>query len=219
VTHPDLFPFRTVAKLFLQTSDGPQTASGFIVYDRFAITAGHCIQWGGRSTSSVRISPSYTNGNEPFGSWLACNAWMPPEWSSTNDFGYDVAVLKVSPNANNLAIGAATGFLGTTGGLSGETWIGVGYPGNYAHGEDMFAQSGTFTRAIQQPGGGYLIGRTGSFGGGASGGPWALNSLIFSPYNGLQSCTSAAYPDEVFSPFFSAELVDWIVNTIRQNAD
>ena len=129
------FPWRAMGRV--DTAGG--YASGVLVGPRHILTASHAVIWNADGTSGwLRFTPSYFDGNEPFGHadaihWYAYRKVTPPD-IDPDEARFDYAVLVL-----NARLGDTVGFIGSRG--YDDSWDGspywthVGYPGDLAGGK------------------------------------------------------------------------------------
>ena len=144
VYNNDVFPWRTVVKLYITAADSSTwIGSGWIVDNFHVITAGHCVflhDHGGWA-SSIEVIPGMEGSTYPYG-----NAWgvyyrSYTGWTSSEMPEHDWAMITLDRN-----VGAYTGWMGRqTASSSSSIYTGVmnvaGYPGDLDSGIYMYTDS------------------------------------------------------------------------------
>ena len=214
VATPLNYPWRTVGKLFYTRGGTNYVASASVLQPNGVLTAAHCLYDVASSSWSTHIFfvPAYANGVQPFGGWEYNQPFAPQTWIDTGSFSWDVGTMRMrTGGTTNSPVGDIVGYLGySVNRMPERSWIDVGYPTNYAGGTQMYAEEGAYTRTLN---GGAVVGKTGTFGPGASGDPWLLYGDI-TKANGVHSFGDDRYPGEVFSVHFATWVDQFIRSTI-----
>jgi glutamyl endopeptidase len=122
-----LYPTRATA---LVTFTGGY-CTGWFYGPNVVATAGHCVHSGGSRGSwrtNVRVYPGYDAGFAPYGGHAAKWVASVVGWVVNGDERYDYGVIKLSTNVGSVV--GWYGFWWQTGGLTGQTSIIQGYPGD-----------------------------------------------------------------------------------------
>lgn len=83
------------------------------------ITAGHCVNEGGRGFARKWVFvPGYRYGERPFGTFVAHWLGTTPQWSAQENFNFDVGAAVVSRNERGQRLADAVGASGIAWGLS-----------------------------------------------------------------------------------------------------
>jgi V8-like Glu-specific endopeptidase len=166
------------------------------------LTAGHCVIESGSEGRRIAFVPAYDHGSRPFGTFVAEAVYVMPQWRRNENPDFDVAALRVKPNA----LGALTDVVGGRGFATSKSRLAAfqifGYPAGWAGGEEL--------RSCRAHGLG-VDRRTDVFGGlptmpascdmaaGSSGGAWLFDGELVS---GVTSYSYQGRPTQLFSPYF-----------------
>jgi V8-like Glu-specific endopeptidase len=93
------------------------------------VTAGHCLLAGKPTGKGAVFAPAYTGGTTPYGTWKIEEVFEDPRWDEGADDDYDLAFVRLAPDASGRNIEDVTGGapLDTTG-RAGEQVTVTGYP-------------------------------------------------------------------------------------------
>ena len=129
VQQPQVYPQRTVGRLFY-TKDGKDCwASGVVVAQGGIMTAAHCLLQNHKMASDIVFVPAFNDGVGNYGVWRLKQWWWPNAWAQQNDTAWDVAFAHTYPQAGTgLELGDVTGWVGLTWGTVADSWIEAGYP-------------------------------------------------------------------------------------------
>jgi hypothetical protein len=132
---------RTNGRIFgFDPHQGPYSCSGTSLdtpSGSIVLTAGHCVvenrSWG----HNLIFIPAYDRRQRPFGTFEAESAYVMPQWRRSENPDFDVAALKVKPNA----LGTLTEAVGARGYETGRSRFSAfqifGYPAGAAKGEEL----------------------------------------------------------------------------------
>ncbi|WP_284578374.1 trypsin-like serine protease [Streptomyces sp. 2P-4] len=93
------------------------------------VTAGHCLLAGKPTGQGAVFAPAYAGGTTPYGTWKIEEVFEDPRWDGGADDDYDLAFVRLAPDASGRNIEDVTGGapLDTTG-RAGEQVTVTGYP-------------------------------------------------------------------------------------------
>jgi len=139
-----VFPGRTVVKLYIEAADGETfIGSGSMIDNFHVLTAGHCafLPDNGGWAANIEILPGMDiadNPYDPYGHAWVTNMRSYTGWTVSESSQHDWAVLTLDRN-----IGMYTGWMGrTTAGSSSSIYTGTmnvaGYPGDLDSGERLY---------------------------------------------------------------------------------
>lgn len=210
VPRPEDYPWCTIGKLFFISNGIDYVGSACVIARDGLLTVAHNL-YDVRSRSwskDLWFYPAYDEGSSVYGAWKWNKAWIKEEWYQTDQEAFDVGLIRVDRNSAGQSLGDVVGWLGYTVDRTPErAWIDVGYPSDIERGRRMIAEEGYYTRMLDHN---QVVGKQGSMTGGASGGPWLLYGDL-TLVNGLHSFRKERdYPGEVFSPYFSTWVADFI---------
>jgi V8-like Glu-specific endopeptidase len=168
------FPWRTLGRV--DTAGG--FSSGVLVGPRHVLTASHAIPWGaaGAGAGWLRFTPSYFDGNEPFGHADAIKYYsykqVTPPTIDGDEGRFDFAVVVLGTR-----LGDQLGWMGARGYVDGwdgkALWNHVGYPFDVAAGKRPTFQSAVaLDGSDSEPDTNEVINHRGDVFGGQSGGPF-----------------------------------------------
>lgn len=207
VPDPTAWPWRTIGQLFFNAGGEPFTGTAYAIGTNTLLTAAHNLYYQGTWSEDLLFVPALAGDHAPFGAWAYVREIVMPDWQVTPSPAYDVGIVWLALGGNNRRpIGEIVGSLGLTYNRTlPRDWIDVGYPGDQ---RTMIADPGSFTRSFD---GGRIVGKTGSIGSGASGGPWLLyGNTDFA--NGIHSASQSA--DEKISPTFRDSIARFIADHV-----
>jgi V8-like Glu-specific endopeptidase len=138
VTNPANWPWSANVKLIRTFPTGiVSECSGVLIDSKHVLTAGHCVytfvseRCNSPDTScwaeSIRVIPAYENGSAPFGEANSANLLAWTNWTVSQDFDWDIAMIEL-----DRPVGALSG------------WYGLGYNDNdtFFTGGDTFRSTG-----------------------------------------------------------------------------
>jgi V8-like Glu-specific endopeptidase len=201
---------RTNGKILgVDPGSGPYSCSGTALNTpshSIVLTAGHCAIEKGVEGTQLTFVPAYDHGDRPFGTFDAQSIYVMPQWRHRENPDFDVAALRVKPNA----LGALTDVVGARGYATGKSRLAAfqifGYPAARAGGEEL--------RSCRAHGLG-LDSLTDRFSGpptmpascdlaaGSSGGAWLFDGELVS---GVTSYSYQGRASQLFSPYFGPEI-------------
>jgi V8-like Glu-specific endopeptidase len=175
---------------------------------RLVLTAGHCVHGGGGKQwmQNWVFYPGYQNGAGPAGAFPAYQLWAQSGWFNNTDFHYDYAFAITQNNAAGARVVDRVGGNGLTINPGRPFVTFIGYPWNFAGGEQQaFCQGQLSRRSIfnsdQQ--------LNCNLGGGSSGGSWLRD---YSDASGLgYAVSNTSYglnPDPqgpVYGPYYDGD--------------
>jgi len=167
VNSPSEYPWRVNVKLFIAFKSGNRyVCSGVLIDPSFVLTAAHCIynHDEGGWPSSVEVVPSYSNGEEPYGSakgvsYYSWNGWTenPP-----NNFEWDMGYIKLDRPIGSIVGWHNYGYNTSNTFYTRNTFHNLGYPSqNPFNGNNLYYWLGDFDEAQTN----LLIHRNQSYGG------------------------------------------------------
>lgn len=201
VSNPNAWPYAAIGKLFMTFNGQDYQGSGFSVTGSKSVlmTAGHCVydqsinQW----ASNLMIALSYSP-NSVGAQFAAVTLVTLVGWVNNQGQAYDIGAAIVDGD-----MFTGRGNLGLLFNQPQNTgpWTAVGYPANAPYpGNTMYQSVGSYIGA----GASGTIGMNNNdMGGGASGGPWLVNSN-WGYVNGLQSYDYNNPDTDEYSPYFGA---------------
>ena len=196
---------RTNGKIFaVDPAEGPYTCSGTALdtpSGSIVLTAGHCLVEGGRWGRDVVFVPAFDHGARPFGTFRASAVYPMPQWRDGENPDYDLAAIKVSPDALGSLGDVVGGRQWTTGKSRFASFQIFGYPAGALEGEALRSckakglGSDIFTNVFSGPP--TVPGRC-DMAGGASGGAWLVNGRV----DGVTSYGYTHHLGRLYSPYF-----------------
>jgi V8-like Glu-specific endopeptidase len=169
------YPWCTVGRV--ETSAG--ICTGTMVGRRLMLTAGHCVDWNENGAGWLKFTPSYYDGDAPFGVAWATRIiyWTQVDGSdglSDSETAFDYVVLVLDQNMGDL-----TGYTGyktySSSWNNGNYWQNIGYPGRMTGTQKpAFSGGGAITSVGSHSTSGqtgYVLGNFIDMEGGHSGGP------------------------------------------------
>jgi len=164
----------TVGVLFYSSgNDVNHYCTASVVYSpkhNLAVTAGHCINNGGRYRTHLAFVPRYDQGRTPFGIWPAKLLLVPPGWAARSDPDLDFGFLVLRTNTSHRNVADYTGSnrLTPNAGSPHDVRV-VGYPtkANARADRPIYCDTYAFRRFTYQ-----LEFDCGGYPGGTSGSPW-----------------------------------------------
>lgn len=202
-TNNTAYPQCTVGRLLFTGSNGkPMACSGALVYKNIVLTAGHCVTSNQVWHANIRFVPGYKQGSRPYGTIYAKTAWVKSSWFYHENFGRDVAFVKLWSDVGN-----RTGWLGqlynaTRADLS---WYQNGYPSEppfsgYLLAVNLASYGGSFSTLPPAMAIGSALTK------GSSGGPWIL-FRDKGPYaNSVTSFHLISCPRTKGGPYFDSDI-------------
>ncbi len=201
---------RTNGKIFgMDPRTGPYTCSGTAINTpsrSIVLTAGHCVIEGGREGRKISFVPAYDHGKRPFGTFDAEAVYVMPAWRRRENPDFDVAALKVAPNAG----GRLTDVVGARGYATSKSRLAAfqifGYPAARAGGEELRscrAHGLGLDRFTDRFTGPPTMPASCDMAAGASGGAWLFDGEFVS---GVTSYSYQGRPTQLFSPYFGPEV-------------
>lgn len=170
------------------------------------LTAGHCVVELGAQARKIAFIPAYDHGHRPFRTFKAEAVFVMPQWRRHENPGFDLAAVRVRPNA----LGRLTDVVGGRG-YATDRWRRAkfqifGYPAARAGGEEMRVcrAHGLGTDRLTN----FLFGpptmpASCDMAAGASGGGWLFNGEYVA---GVTSYAYQGRPTQLFSPYFGPEI-------------
>ncbi|MEM8992135.1 MAG: hypothetical protein AAGD08_17180 [Pseudomonadota bacterium] len=205
------FPYAPMGKLFMHYPGGRNfVGSAAVIAPDVILTAGHCV-FGRRDgwAESFTFVPGYDDGEAPFGTWVGDDASVLFEWHESENFEYDVGVVRLRPDDDGRQVGDVCGQLGVVFHLDPlQHWHACGYPSGAPYdGSELFDTRASYAYDSDPAAPFSPIGIGCNMTPGCSGGPWihrfdfreaADANLI----NGVNSFRWRGNHDEMFSPRF-----------------
>ncbi len=181
-TADQVFPYRTVGKLFFTTPSGNKTCSASVIANRLVLTAGHCVHSGNGSASGYYSNwtfvPAYHNGTAPYSTWTVSAFVASAPWYSgggTVPNASDLAILEIKDQAINGVVRHISSVIGKLGLHTLATIPNhahmLGYPGNLDSGQLMHQVIAQSAMAVAPNNVEYGS----DMSTGAGGGPWVQN--------------------------------------------
>jgi hypothetical protein len=194
---------------------GPYSCSGTALNtpsDSIVLTAGHCVVEGGRVGEELSFVPSYDHGERPFGTFAVEATYVMPQWRRGENADFDVAALRVAPNA----LGELTDVVGARGYTYGRSRFSdleiFGYPAAAAGGEELRDCSarglGSDPLTNRFPGPPTLPARC-EMAAGSSGGAWLVDGEYV---DGVTSYGYAGRPTRLYSSYFGTAVGQFLVH-------
>lgn len=209
VAHPDLFPHRTVGKLFFMMGGQAMVASGAVVHRTGIMTAAHCLLLGGQQASQLMFVPACHGGQEPFGRWAVSAFFWPTAWAASESPAWDLGFCHIAQGQGGGSIGDAVGWVGLAWGGAAGCWNTMGYPVQPIPGFPFDGAEPWQCLGSQMPSpAGSVITKHGNLSAGSSGGPWFVAGDPLT-VNGVQSQVSA-------SQSRSPEFAGWVGTFFHQ---
>jgi V8-like Glu-specific endopeptidase len=168
------FPWRTIGRVWTATG----ACTGCTIGPRLVLTASHCINWiSGGGAGWVKFSPSYYNGNGPWGEYYATRVIY---WNramgglSDLETAFDFVVLVMNDYVGNIV--GYPGYRTYSSAWNGDSvWQHMGYPGDLTSTQrPAFQGSCTISSTSSQNLSGqtgFVMGHYNDITGGHSGGP------------------------------------------------
>jgi hypothetical protein len=166
------------------------------------LTAGHCVLEGGRAARRLVFVPAYDHGRRPFGTFRVEAVRTMRQWRRTENPGFDLAALRVKPNA----LGHLTDVVGGRGFATSRSRFSAfqifGYPAAALRGEELRScrahglGSDPLTNFF---GGPPTVPASCDMAAGASGGAWLFDGEYV---GGVTSYSYAGRPTRLHSPYF-----------------
>lgn len=166
------------------------------------LTAGHCVVEHGVQAEKIAFIPAYDHGKRPFRTFTAKAVFVMPQWRRHENPGFDLAALRVRPNA----LGYLTDVVGGRG-YATARWRRAefqifGYPAARARGEELRVcrAHGLGTDRLTN----YFFGpptmpASCDMAAGSSGGGWLFEGEYVA---GVTSYAYQGRPSQLFSPYF-----------------
>jgi V8-like Glu-specific endopeptidase len=201
---------RTNGKILgVDPRDGAYSCSGTALNTpsrSIVLTAGHCVIESGSKGRHIVFVPAYDHGERPFGTFKVRSVYVMPQWRRSENPDFDVAALRVRPNA----LGALADVVGARGYATSKSRFGnfeiFGYPAAHAGGEElrscranglgMDPLTNRFTGPPTMP-------ASCDMAAGASGGAWIFGGQFVS---GVTSYGYQGRPTQLFSPYFGPQI-------------
>lgn len=207
------YPYRTIGKIFFTEDGEDYECSGASIGGRAVLTAGHCVSDGaGTYHSNWIFVPSYQDGKEPYGRWIAFWLATLSEFHQKQDRARDVGFAAVRDKKGR-KLSQRVGFLGFAYNLARlRHWNMFGYPGDEPWDGEFMVETQASYAYIDAAVTPNAIGIGTSQTGGCSGGPWLLR---FKPghkfsnanlANGLNSYSLDEESREIYSPYFDSRV-------------
>lgn len=222
VSNPNVYPFRTVGKLFFKQFGTSYVCSASVIGMKGLATAGHCVHAGNNSSTgwstNVIFVPAYANGSAPYQQWAAASLSTIYSWYQSANVRYDVGGIRTIANGG-VSIGTRIGgYLGYAWNQPRTlSWWLLGYPqaapfdGKWMVAcQSSYAYDSPFGTAGPAPMG---VGCDQT--GGTSGGPWIWQFASGNLVNGVNSHRTSNKPYELFSPYIDSvnvTIFDWARN-------
>jgi len=170
------------------------------------LTAGHCVIERGTESRRISFVPAYDHGSRPFGTFTAKAVYVMPQWRRSENPDFDVAALRVEPDA----LGALTDVVGGRGYATSKSRFGAfqifGYPAAEAGGEELRscrAHGLGIDRLTDRFTGLPTMPASCDMAAGSSGGAWLFNGEFVS---GVTSYSYQGRPTQLFSPYFGPQI-------------
>jgi hypothetical protein len=197
----DEFPQSAMGILIFEMADGGLgSCSASLVGPNLALTAGHCLYWGGAPHKKVRFIPGYRDGKAPFGTFYATKGWVWRSWAEQQNWGRDIGIIRLKDD-----IGNRFGWLGMVYNHdpAGASWVQYGYPSaNQFQDHKRLVQSLSSYGYRANCGSPNPVAVGSVHTSGSSGGPWILNSADGPYVNGINSARLSSCYDTIISPVF-----------------
>ncbi len=221
ITDTTTYPYSTQGKIFMRAYSPrhgwyKSSCSATVVNTenkQVIFTAGHCVYDDSRWSRRVAFVPGYRNGSRPFGTFAAKNLRVLSDWQASRNFNYDVAAVKLYPNADGQKVANVVGSRGIAWNQSyPESFYAYGYPADSPFdGSKLYVCSSWFggIDANSQPGPDPM--RIGcDMTGGSSGGGWMVGSNL----NSVNSYGYRTEPDHMYGPYFGSAVGN-LYNEVR----
>lgn len=187
--------------------EGPYSCSGTAINTpsrSIVLTAGHCVIEEGRVGEDLVFVPAYDHGARPFGTFTVMATYVMPQWRHGENPDFDVAALRVGPNA----FGALTDVVGARGYTDERSRFSnfeiFGYPAAALDGEELRDCGahglGSDVLTNRFPGPPTLPARC-DMAAGASGGAWVVDGQYV---DGVTSYGYTGRPTQLYSSYFGA---------------
>jgi V8-like Glu-specific endopeptidase len=201
---------RTNGRIFgIDPASGPYSCSGTALNTpshSIVLTAGHCVIERHSEGRDISFVPAYDHGKRPFGTFKAVAAYTMPQWRLSENPDFDVAALRVAPNA----LGKLTDVVGGRDYAISKSRTSAfqifGYPAAHADGEELRAcrAHGLGTdRLTYGFAGPPTMPASCNMAAGSSGGAWLFDGEYVS---GVTSYSYQGRPTQLFSPYFGPEV-------------
>jgi V8-like Glu-specific endopeptidase len=188
---------------------GPYSCSGTALNTpsrSIVLTAGHCVIDNRSEGRRISFVPAYDHGSRPFGIFEVKSVYVMPQWRWHENPDFDVAALRVEPNA----LGALVDVVGGRGYATSKSRLGAfqifGYPAAGARGEELRscrAHGLGIDRLTDLFGGPPTMPASCDMAAGSSGGAWLFNGDTVS---GVTSYSYQGRPTQLFSPYFGPQI-------------
>jgi V8-like Glu-specific endopeptidase len=166
------------------------------------LTAGHCLRVDRIWARNVVFVPAYDHKARPFGTFVARDLRVMPQWRKFENPDFDVGAIEVAPNQQGALADVVGGRPWVTGRSRFSSFQIFGYPAGALRGEELRSCTtnglGSDFRANRLPGPPTLPGRC-DMAGGASGGAWILDGQYVA---GVTSYGYRSRFGRVYSPYF-----------------
>lgn len=197
---------RTNGKIFgIDPRDGSYTCSGTALdtpSGSIVLTAGHCVLEDGAWAYDLIFVPAYDHGERPFGAFDVSAVYAMPQWRESENPDFDVAALKVKPNALGTLGDVVGGRKWTTGKSRFSAFQIFGYPAGALEGEALRScdTRGLGSDALTNPfTGPPTIPGSCDMAGGSSGGAWIVDGRYV---DGVTSYGYTHHLGRLYSPYF-----------------
>ncbi len=201
---------RTNGRIFgVDPVSGPYSCSGTALNTpshSIVLTAGHCAIEHRSEGRDLSFVPAYDHGKRPFGTFKVVGIYVMPQWRNGENPDFDVAALRVAPNA----LGKLTDVVGGRDYAISKSRTSAfqifGYPAARAGGEELRAcrahglGADVLTDRFLGP---PTMPASCDMAAGSSGGAWLFDGEYVS---GVTSYSYQGRPTQLFSPYFGPEV-------------